>query len=89
MYRPPMNPAYLQMLQQKGMTIQQPITDINRGGLSFDTGQQQVPIRQQGFGTHFKDSPPEFITNEKIDNKIERMNKPKPKKKRKAKRKSK
>lgn len=89
MYRPPMNPAYLQMLQQKGMTIQQPITNINRGGLSFDTGQQQTPIRQQGFGTHFKDSPPEFITNEKIDNKIERMNKPKPKKKRKSKRKSK
>tara|TARA_S200002703_G_scaffold13611_1_gene11930 strand:+ start:5292 stop:5567 length:276 start_codon:yes stop_codon:yes gene_type:complete len=91
MFRPPMNPAYLQMLQQKGMMTQQPkqITNINRGGLSFDTGQQQVPIRQQGFGTHFKDSPPEFIAHEKIDNKIERMNKPKPKKKRKSKRKSK
>mgnify|MGYP003662380298 CR=1 FL=1 len=82
MFRPPMNPAYLQMLQQKGMMIQKPtqIADINRGG---------TPIRQQGFGTHFKDAPPEFIGKEKIDNKIERMNKPKPKKKRKSKRKSK
>ncbi len=91
MFRPPMNPAYLQMLQQKGMTIQQPtkITDINRGGLGIGGGTQQTPIRQQGFGTHFKDAPPEFIGKEKIDNKIERMNKPKPKKKRKSKRKSK
>jgi len=42
--------------------------------------QQQPPTRQQGFGGHFKDSPPPFITdsdNNKEDNKIERKEKPK------------
>ena len=84
-----MNPAYLQMLQRKGMTIPDnptpTITNINRGGLGFDGGNQQVPIRQQGFGGHFKDAPPEFLVKAKEDNKIERMNKPKPKKKKKIK----
>jgi len=40
---------------------------------------QQTPIRQQGFGGHFKDAPPPFITETKEDNKIERTKKPKPK----------
>lgn len=39
---------------------------------------QQTPIRRQGFGGHFKDAPPPYITNEsKKDNKIERKEKPK------------
>jgi len=49
--------------------------------LRQDYHQQQPNKRQQGFGTHFKDSPPTFITEIKQDNKIERMNKPKPKRK--------
>tara|TARA_Y100000592_G_C5479659_1_gene324525 strand:+ start:3211 stop:3423 length:213 start_codon:yes stop_codon:yes gene_type:complete len=46
---------------------------------------QQTPLRQQGFGGHFKDAPPPFITETKEDNKIERMKKPKEKKKKKKK----
>ena len=42
---------------------------------------QQTPLRQQGFGGHFKDAPPPFITETKQDNKIERIKKPKEKKK--------
>ena len=42
---------------------------------------QQTPIRIQGFGGHFKDKPPPFITETKKDNKIERIKKPKKKKK--------
>jgi hypothetical protein len=37
----------------------------------------QTPIRQQGFGGHFKDAPPTFIQETKKDNKIERKEKPK------------
>lgn len=84
-----MNPAYLQLLQAKGLNLARatPITNINRGGLSADIPNQQPAIRQQGFGTHFKDAPPEFI-NTKEDNKIERLKKP-TKKKRRTKKKSK
>jgi len=39
--------------------------------------QQQPQQRPQGFGTHFKDSPPAFVTEVKEDNKIERIKKPK------------
>ena len=46
---------------------------------------QQPPIRQQGFGGHFKDAPPTFIKETKEDNKIERRKKPKEKKKKKTK----
>ena len=48
---------------------------------SLRTGivQQQPKQRPQGFGTHFKDSPPAFIEETKADNKIERLKKPKPK----------
>ena len=43
---------------------------------NFNSGQpvvpgQQTPLRQQGFGGHFKDAPPPFI-----ENKIERTKKP-------------
>jgi len=38
---------------------------------------QQTPIRIQGFGGHFKDTPPTYITETKQDNKIERKEKPK------------
>ena len=41
----------------------------------------QTPVRQQGFGGHFKDAPPPFITETKEDNKIERTKKPVKKKK--------
>ena len=44
---------------------------------------QQPALRPQGFGGHFKDAPPPFITETKEDNKIERMKKPKEKKKKK------
>jgi len=37
---------------------------------------QQPSIRIQGFGGHFKDAPPPFITETKTDNKIERNKKP-------------
>jgi hypothetical protein len=39
--------------------------------------QQQTPMRTQGFGGHFKDSPPSYIADKKEDNKIERKEKPK------------
>jgi len=39
--------------------------------------QQRPATRLQGFGGHFKDSPPPFITETKEDNKIERKEKPK------------
>ena len=48
---------------------------------------QQPALRPQGFGGHFKDAPPPFITETKEDNKIERMKKPKEKKKKKKKKK--
>ena len=61
-------------------------------GYNFNSGQavipsQQTPLRQQGFGGHFKDAPPPFIEETKADNKIERVNKPKEKKKKKRKKK--
>tara|TARA_R110000737_G_scaffold50296_1_gene71275 strand:+ start:255 stop:479 length:225 start_codon:yes stop_codon:yes gene_type:complete len=48
---------------------------------NFDSRQvigpnQQTPLRQQGFGGHFKDAPPPFIEETKVENKIERKNKP-------------
>jgi len=85
-----MNPAYLQLLQAKGLNLARatPITNINRGGLSADIPNSQPAIREQGFGTRFKDTPPEFI-NTKEDNKIERLKKPTKKKTRRTKKKSK
>ena len=43
----------------------------------------QPAIREQGFGTHFKDTPPPYVEEVKADNKIERRKKPEPKKKKK------
>jgi hypothetical protein len=40
------------------------------------TPNQQTPIREQGFGGHFKDTPPAYIEETKTDNKIERSKKP-------------
>ena len=49
---------------------------------------QQLPQKRlQGFGTHFKDSPPVFISETKQDNKIERVKKPVKKEKKKRKKK--
>ena len=82
-----MNPAYLQLLQSKGI---QPLGNVrplpNKVQPLVDTLpiNPQPAIRQQGFGGHFEDTPPEFI-NTKIDNKIERLKKPAPKKKKKRK----
>ena len=84
-YKMMLSPAYQQLLQRKGigggikLAKPQYITDINRGGLGASVGNQQTAVREQGFGTHFKDAPPPFIETNK-DNKIERRNKPKTKK---------
>tara|TARA_R110000803_G_scaffold29067_4_gene66640 strand:- start:3306 stop:3530 length:225 start_codon:yes stop_codon:yes gene_type:complete len=48
---------------------------------NFDSRQpvrpnQQTPLRQHGFGGHFKDAPPPFIEETRVENKIERKNKP-------------
>ena len=48
---------------------------------NFDSRQavipsQQIAIRRQGFGGHFVDAPPPFITESKTVNKIERIKKP-------------
>lgn len=52
-----------------------PTTSLRQG-----ITQQQTPMRQIGFGGHFKDAPPTYITDsesKKEDNKIERKEKPK------------
>lgn len=50
-----------------------PTTSLRQG-----ITQQQTPMRQIGFGGHFKDAPPTYITeSKKEDNKIERKEKPK------------
>jgi len=90
------NPRYAQLLQQKGLNTNSlgstliPTANPIARTLISGVGTQQQPIqRQQGFGTRFKDAPPDFITEPKVDNKIERTKKPKPKKKkRKTKRKT-
>ena len=43
--------------------------------------QQNPTTRLGGFGTHFKDTPPPFISDVKKDNKIERIKKTTKKKK--------
>jgi len=65
---------------------------FNRGyntTLSQQNITPQPAIRQQGFGGHFKDTPPPYLEESKIDNKIERVNKPCPKRKKKKKKKKK
>ena len=88
------NPRYAQLLQQKGLSsgslnsnlipTANPIarTLAPRGGLN-QPNIQQPAMRQQGFGVRFKDTPPPFVEDTKVDNKIERTKKPKPKKKKK------
>ena len=84
-----MNPAYLQLLQSKGI---QPLVNATATRLPNKVQplvntppiNPQPAVRPQGFGGHFEDTPPEFI-NTKIDNKIERLKKPPPKKKKKRK----
>ena len=72
------NPAYQQLLQSRGMG----------SGRTLNTAPPPpaIGIRQEGgFGTHFKDTPPKFIEESKVDNKIERIKKPKKPKKKKPK----
>ena len=82
-----MNPAYIQFLQSKGIRPSIPRVPLpNKVQPLVNTPPitPQPAVRQQGFGGHFQDTPPEFI-NTKIDNKIERLKKPPPKKKKKRK----
>tara|TARA_R110000796_G_C14496778_1_gene428440 strand:- start:47 stop:328 length:282 start_codon:yes stop_codon:yes gene_type:complete len=86
------NPAYTQLLQRNA-TGNNLIPQT--GGLGVNAVRTlnttapitpQVAIRRQGFGGRFEDTPPPFISQEdKVDNKIERLKKPKPKKKKKKK----
>ena len=82
------NPRYAQLLQQKGLANtslnSNLIPTANPIARTLNTSAPITPqpaIRKQGFGTQFADTPPAFITEKKVDNKIERINKPKPKKK--------
>lgn len=61
------------------------IRDGFNTGLAQHNITPQTPLRQQGFGGHFKDAPPPYIKEEDEDNKIERKKKPEPKKKKKRK----
>ena len=81
------NPRYAQLLQQKGLNTTSlnstliPTANPIARTLAVGGQPQQPPLRQQGFGVRFKDTPPEFVTETKVDNKIERTKPPKPKKK--------
>ena len=59
--------------------------------LDIHRGVPLTPLTQlkrlQGFGGHFKDSPPPFIKETKAENKIERKKKPVKKEKKKRKKK--
>ena len=92
------NPRYTQLLQQKGLATaslnSNLIPTANPIARTLGTSAPITPhpaIRQQGFGTRFADTPPAFLTEKKVDNKIERTKKPKEKtkKKRKTKKKNK
>tara|TARA_R110000765_G_scaffold292227_3_gene387816 strand:+ start:870 stop:1157 length:288 start_codon:yes stop_codon:yes gene_type:complete len=88
------NPRYTQLLQRNA-TGNNLIPQT--GGLSLGVNAvrtlnttapitPQVAIRRQGFGGRFEDTPPPFIADKKVDNKIERLKKPKkPNKKKKKK----
>lgn len=89
------NPRYAQLLQQKGLNTTSlnstliPTANPIARTLGVQNISPQPALRRQGFGTHFKDTPPAFITEKKVDNKIERINPPKPKKKKRRKTKNK
>ena len=78
------NPAYQQLLQSRGMRNAGALLGSGRT-LNTAPPPPAVGIRRGGFGTHFKDTPPKFIEESKVDNKIERIKKPKKKTKRKPK----
>jgi hypothetical protein len=81
-----MNPAYLQLLQQKGLTNRVPCAMPNIRTLSQTPPTlPQVALRPQGFGGHFEDTPP--FQETKTDNGIERLKKPQTKKKKRKKKK--
>tara|TARA_R110000765_G_scaffold9439_1_gene29482 strand:- start:438 stop:710 length:273 start_codon:yes stop_codon:yes gene_type:complete len=86
------NTRYTQLLQSR-------VPNLTAGSSSFasmGSGRTlqtappppQTNLRRIGFGGHFKDAPPPFITEAKKDNKIERIKKVKKKKKDKPKIKS-
>ena len=83
------NPRYAQLLQQKGLSSGSlnsnliPTANPIARTLAQGHAIQQPAMRQQGFGVRFKDTPPPFVEDTKVDNKIERTKKPKPKKKQK------
>jgi hypothetical protein len=86
------NPRYAQLLQQKGLANtslnSNLIPTANPIARTLNTTAPITPqpaIRQQGFGTRFADTPPAFLTEKKVDNKIERTKKPDPPKKTKKK----
>ncbi len=86
------NPRYTQLLQQKGLATaslnSNLIPTANPIARTLNTSAPITPqpaLRQQGFGTRFADTPPAFLTEKKVDNKIERLNPPKPKKKKRRK----
>lgn len=82
-----MNQNYLNLLASRGITpnftpnISMKVQPL----VNTPPTTPQVPIREQGFGNHFKDAPPSFMEETKTDNKIERLHKPKPKKKKRRK----
>lgn len=81
-----MNPAYLQLLQSKGIQplVRVPLPQKVQPLVNTPPITPQPSLRPQGFGGHFEDTPPPFM-NTKKDNKIERLNKPQTKKKKKRK----
>jgi len=89
------NPRYTQLLQQKGLATASlnsnliPTANPIARTLGVQNITPQPAIRRQGFGTQFADTPPAFLTEKKVDNKIERTKKPKEKTKKKRKSKSK
>ena len=90
------NPRYTQLLQQKGLATSSLNSNLiptaNPIARTLNTSAPITPqpaIRQQGFGTRFADTPPAFLTEKKVDNKIERTKKPKEKTKKKKKTKKK
>ena len=50
--------------------IQEFIRDGFNTGLAQHNITPQTPLRQQGFGGHFKDAPPPYIKEEDEENKI-------------------
>ena len=85
------NPRYTQLLQQKGLATASLNSNLipTANPIARTLTQQNITphpaLRQQGFGTRFADTPPAFVTEKKVDNKIERTNPPKPKKKKRRK----